>query len=86
MSRNSLSARLVATTREPGRHSDGNGLYLNVTATGGRSWLFMWKKDGRRREMGLGSANDVSLAEAREAAAKARAAVRNGQVLISARN
>jgi hypothetical protein len=40
---------------KPGRHSDGGGLYLNVSETGSRSWLFMWKKDGKRREMGLGS-------------------------------
>jgi hypothetical protein len=36
-----LSARTVATIAEPGRHSDGDGLYLNVTAGGARSWLFM---------------------------------------------
>src|ERR1700722_6819016 len=60
-----LSARGVATMTTPGRHSDGGGLYLNVTETGARSWLFMWKVAGRRREMGLGSARDVSLPRAR---------------------
>jgi len=68
-----LSARSVATLSKPGRHSDGGGLYLNVTDTGGRSWLFMWKVAGRRREMGLGSARDVPLARARELASECRA-------------
>jgi integrase len=69
---NKLSARKVATLTKPGRHSDGGGLYLNVTETGAKSWLFMFKAAGRRREMGLGSARDISLAKARELAAEAR--------------
>ena len=59
-----LSARTVATLTKPGRHSDGGGLYLNITATGARSWVFMWKADGKRREMGLGALRDVPLAKA----------------------
>ena len=70
-----LSARGAATITKPGRHSDGGGLYLNVTETGARSWVFMWKVAGRRREMGLGSARDVPLARARELAAECRAIV-----------
>ena len=73
-----LSARYVATVGQLGRHSDGDGLYLNVSANGARSWVFMWKRDGRRREMGLGPARDVSLAEARAAAAEARRKIRAG--------
>src|SRR2546430_16114572 len=65
-----LSARAVATIAKPGRHSDGDGLYLNVTRSGARSWLFMWKKDGKRREMGLGSAGRVGPPRARETARK----------------
>ena len=52
--KNKLTARFVETVKKPGRHSDGGGLYLNVTKTGAKSWVFMWKRDGRRREMGLG--------------------------------
>lgn len=73
-----LAARKVATISEPGRHSDGKGLYLNVTETGARSWLFMWKRDGKRREMGLGSLADLSLKDARAMAADARAKVMAG--------
>jgi integrase len=81
-----LSARAVATIAAPGRHSDGEGLYLNVTPAGARSWLFMWKKDGKRREMGLGSAGSVSLARARELASECRAQVATGLDPIDARD
>lgn len=80
-----LTARTVATITEPGRHSDGGGLYLNVTPTGARSWLFMWKVAGKRREMGLGSARDVSLKEARDLAADCRKTVRAGADPVAAR-
>jgi hypothetical protein len=80
-----LSARAVATIVQPGRHSDGDGLYLNVTRSGTRSWLFMWRKNGKRREMGLGSAGRVSLARARELAGKCRAQVAAGLDPIEAR-
>ena len=69
---NKLNARLVSTLTKPGRHSDGGGLYLNVSKTGAKSWLFMYKVAGRRREMGLGPARDVPLALARELASAAR--------------
>ena len=81
-----LSARAVATVTEPGRHSDGEGLYLNVTPAGARSWLFMWKKAGKRREMGIGSAGSVSLARAREIASECRAQVAAGIDPIEARD
>jgi integrase len=81
-----LSARAVATIAAPGRHSDGEGLYLNVTPAGARSWLFMWKKDGKRREMGLGSTGSVSLARARELASECRAQVAMGLDPIEARD
>jgi len=47
-------------------HSVGgvNGLFLNVTDTGARSWLLKYKLD-KRREMGLGGYPDVPLADAR---------------------
>jgi Arm DNA-binding domain len=81
-----LSARAVATVTQPGRHSDGDGLYLNVTRSGARSWLFMWKRDDKRREMGLGSASSVSLARARELASACRAQVAVGLDPIEARD
>lgn len=50
------------------RYGDGHGLYLVVRATGSKSWSYIWIKHGRRREIGLGSADGaqkVSLAQAR---------------------
>jgi integrase len=73
-----LSARTVATLTKPGRHPDGGGLYLNITPSGARSWVFMWKVGGKRREMGLGSLRDVPLAKARQRAADARYKLADG--------
>ena len=44
---------------KPGRHGDGEGLYLLVKPSGGRSWLLRIQQNGKRRDIGLGSA-DVS--------------------------
>ncbi|ANY79685.1 integrase [Microvirga ossetica] len=81
-----LSARTVATLTKPGRHSDGGGLYLNITTSGARSWVFMWKAHGKRREMGLGALRDVPLAKARERAAEARQKLADGLDPIAARD
>jgi Arm DNA-binding domain len=72
-----LSAREVATLTKPGRHSDGGGLYLSISPSRARSWVFMWKVAGKRREMGLGSLRDVPLAKARERAAEVRQKLAN---------
>ena len=56
-----------------GMHGDGGGLYLQVTASGARTWIFRFKApNGRTREMGLGSLNTISLAEARDTARECR--------------
>lgn len=73
---NRLSARSVAAHKEPGLYPDGQGLYLRVGK--GKRWVYVFQWRGKRREMGLGSADAVSLAEAREAAGEARAQVRRG--------
>lgn len=75
---NRLSARKVATTVEPGYYPDGGGLYLQVTASGGKSWVFRYRFEGRRPEMGLGPVHTISLAEARELAGAARKQVLAG--------
>ncbi len=61
-----LSARAAATLTKAGRHADGGGLYLNVTESGAKSWVFMWKVAGKRREIGLGPLRDVPLGRERE--------------------
>ncbi|MCY3862789.1 MAG: Arm DNA-binding domain-containing protein [bacterium] len=67
----------------PGKHQDGQGLYLRVTDTGSRSWLLRVTFDGRRREIGLGGWPEVSLADARRKAFAHRAAVADGRDPLS---
>lgn len=63
-----LTARAVAAAREPGYVGDGAGLWLQTSPAGTKSWVFRFTLHGRAREAGLGSVNDVSLADARERA------------------
>jgi hypothetical protein len=57
----------AARATKPGRYADGGGLYLQVSQSGTRAWLFRFMRNGVARHMGLGSVRDVSLAEARSA-------------------
>src|SRR3954467_15528873 len=73
-----LSARAVATLTKPGRHSDGDGLYLVVDLSGAKRWLFLFRWQGKLKEMGLGGVSSVSLSEAREKANAARRILKAG--------
>ncbi|WP_454885326.1 tyrosine-type recombinase/integrase [Sphingomonas oryzagri] len=75
---NRMTARKVASLKEPGRHADGGGLYLRITPTGARSWVFMTANAGKRTEIGLGAESSISLATARKLAADMREAVATG--------
>ena len=75
--RKALTPAFLRTAR-PGRHADGNGLYLFVQPTGARSWVQRLVIRGRRREIGLGSIELVTLAEAREKAVSNRKLAREG--------
>ena len=73
-----LNARSVLAAK-PGRHADGDGLYLVVEDSGAKRWQFHFRLGGKsRREMGLGSLNALSLADARKKAAAARKLVGAG--------
>ena len=74
-----LSAAKAKALTTPGMHGDGEGLYLNVTRSGSRSWVQRISIDGRRREIGLGPLPTVSLARARGLAAANRTAVAEGR-------
>jgi integrase len=60
-----LTARTVQTIKTAGYHADGAGLWLQVSGKNAKSWIFRYSLRGRVREMGLGSACKLSLAEAR---------------------
>ncbi|MCY3759456.1 MAG: tyrosine-type recombinase/integrase [Acidobacteria bacterium] len=74
---NALSAAFLRSA-PPGRHADGNGLYLFVLPSGTRSWIQRLVVRGRRRELGLGSVARVPLAEAGEKALANRKLAREG--------
>jgi integrase len=71
---------------------DGGGLYLQVTLgkekNVRRSWIFRYQrvKDEPVRDMGLGSLNDIGLAEAREIARRYRNLVKAGTDPIGERD
>ena len=65
---NALTAARVRQEKRPGRYADGHGLYLHVSDTGARWWLWRGMVHGKRCEIGMGPARLVSLAEVRDTA------------------
>jgi integrase len=57
--------------------SDGKGLYLLVTAAGGKLWRFNYRFIGKNKTLALGSYPEVTLAEARKRRDDARQLVAN---------
>ena len=74
-----LTALSAKTLSKPGRHGDGDGLYLNIAPSGSKSWVQRIVIHGRRRDVGLGPFPAVSLARAREIAHDNRSAVAQGR-------
>jgi Arm DNA-binding domain len=62
-----LAAKAVENAK-PGRHADGDGLYLIVEPSGAKRWLLYLyvKGQGGRREMGLGTWPKITLQQARD--------------------
>jgi integrase len=73
-----LTAAKVKALKTIGDHLDGRGLYLQIRSASSKSWLLKFSMDKRAREMGLGSAFDFSLADAREARDKYRKLIKVG--------
>ncbi|MEM1360413.1 MAG: integrase arm-type DNA-binding domain-containing protein [Pseudomonadota bacterium] len=81
-----LTKRRVATLG-PGRHGDGNGLYLVVDPSGARRWIVRVTVKGQknrkggplRTDFGLGGADVVTLAEARVKALDYRRMAKSGK-------
>jgi integrase len=80
-----LSARGISTAIKPGRYGDGGGLYLVVTPSGSRKWVFRYTFGGGQRDMGLGVLREVTLAKARELASTARGHLQDGRDPLSER-
>jgi len=81
---NKLTAAKVKAS-EAGKYHDGQGLMLTKSDKNTGSWYLRLTLHGKRREMGLGSLSEVSLAEARAEAAKWRAVVGQGKDPIKER-
>jgi len=67
-----LTALTVKSAKKPGRYIDGQGLMLVVKESGARSWQLRIQANGKRRDIGLGSASNVTLSDARQKAAETR--------------
>ncbi len=65
-----------AALANPGTYQDGDGLFLKVKKTGAAAWVLRLQRDGKRQDIGLGSAKLVTLAEAREKSAALRKAAK----------
>jgi integrase len=75
---NKLTAAEVANAA-PGWLSDGGGLFARADDEGRKRWIFRYTFGGKKKEMGLGSADAVTLANARAEAKKLRDAVAQGR-------
>lgn len=67
-----LSAIGVTKASKPGYYGDGAGLWLQVSPSGSKSWIFRYTRASKQREMGLGPLHTVTLSEARTRAKECR--------------
>lgn len=82
---NKLSALGITKTSKPGSYSDGGGLWLQISKSGSKSWIFRFTLAGKSHYMGLGPVHTVSLAEARIKAQACRAMLLDGKDPLEAR-
>lgn len=82
---NLLTAVAVNAKKDSGYYPDGNGLYLQVSTSGSKSWVLRFSLNKKAREMGLGSIVDRTLSEARDQARKYRQQLAEGIDPIEAR-
>lgn len=73
-----LTDAKLRTLSEPGKHFDGGGLYLELTAAGGRYWRLKYRIAGKEKRLALGVYPTVGLKDAREQASQARQAIQSG--------
>ncbi|MFT4256005.1 MAG: integrase arm-type DNA-binding domain-containing protein [Pseudoxanthomonas sp.] len=69
---------LYVKNAKPGKHFDGNGLYIEVTRSDSRLWRMKYRFAGKEKRLAFGGFPEVSIAEARDRTAKARALLRDG--------
>ena len=80
---NLLGDKAIAAKKEPGRYSDGNGLYLVVRPGGSKQWMFLYRRDGKLREMGWAQPlKSVTLAKAHNMRDEAQKLLRGGPIRL----
>ena len=73
-----LTVAQIRALKEPGRYSDGDGLILEFTRPGRAYWFVRVQHNGRRRDIGLGPVDEITLAKARDKAHEARKSLAKG--------
>ncbi|NML94017.1 Arm DNA-binding domain-containing protein [Novosphingobium olei] len=73
-----LTALKIRSLQKPGRYSDGGGLILDYSGPGKGSWTLRIQVAGKRRDIGLGSLEFMSLSQARDAAGEMRKQAKAG--------
>ncbi|MBN8185041.1 Arm DNA-binding domain-containing protein [Roseibium aggregatum] len=83
LARYKLSEARIRSLDKPGIYGDGDGLWIRVQKGGSRNWVFVWKRSGKRNEIGLGGYGRgtalVSLKHAREKADEVRERLARGE-------
>lgn len=80
-----LTPLAVGKLTKPGYYGDGAGLWLQVSQSGSKSWIFRFTLAGKQREMGLGAVHTVNLTEARAKAKECRQLLLEGKDPLDAR-
>jgi integrase len=75
----------VTKKTKPGYYGDGAGLWLQVSTSGSKSWIFRFTLNKKQREMGLGAVHTVTLSEARAKAKECRLILLDGKDPLEAR-
>lgn len=74
----SLTDVKLRSLNTPGKHFDGAGLYLEVTAAGGRYWRLKYRFGGKEKRLAFGVYPEVTLKAARQKRDEARRLLADG--------
>ena len=75
----------IVKNSEPGRYSDGGGLYLMIPKSGNAYWMLRYTQHKKRKALTVGKHSQISLAEARTAAEEFKKKIRDGEDPIAER-
>lgn len=73
-----LKVRKLKAGAQSVRHSDGHGLYLEVTPQGSKHWRMAYRFGGKQKTLSFGQYPFVTLARARDKCAEAKSLLDDG--------